>query len=138
MRRLHCLILLPLVCGYIACSGSTATSPVSTAAPEKQKSVVATERVENRISIDTTGCLTVEDFDRTATTPASAVPGCIDLDYGTKVVGPLEVKVKNVGGENFEYARIEVPGNGERWTSLAHLATGRDYYRRELNNLLKK
>ena len=133
MRR---LFLIPLVCGCVACSGGTDTSPVSTA--EKQKSIVATERIENSISIDTTGCLTVEDFDRTATAPASAVPGCIDLDYGTKVVGPLEVKVKRVGGEDFEYARIEVPGNGERWTSLAHLATGRDYYRRELNNLLKK
>lgn len=134
MRRLHGLILLPLICGCVACSDSTDRPQTSTA----KESAVATGRIENSISIDTTGCLTVEGFSQTAAAPASAVPGCIDLDRGTKVIGPLETKTIRVGDKDFEYAKIEVPGNGERWTSLAHLATGRDYYRRELNNLLKK
>jgi hypothetical protein len=96
---------------------------------------VLTGRIENSISIDTTGCLTIEAFDKTASAPASAVPGCIDLDRGVRVIGPLEVKI---GRYDSEYARIEVPGNGERWTSLAHLETGKEYYRRTLKNLLDK
>jgi hypothetical protein len=82
--------------------------------------------------------LTIEGFRQTASAPASAVPGCIDLDHGVLVIGPLELKSKRIGGSDFEYAKIEVPGNGERWTSLAHLETGKDYYRRELKNLLDK
>lgn len=96
------------------------------------------ERIENSITIDTTGCLTIEAFDKTASAPASSVPGCIDLDRGIRVVGPLEAKVVKIGGSDFTYARIEIPGKGERWTSLAHLETGKGYYRRSLKNLLDK
>jgi hypothetical protein len=65
--------------------------------------------------------LTIKGFDKTASAPASSVPGCIDLDRGIHVTGPLEVKVVRIVDEDFEYAKIEVPGKGLRWTFLKHL-----------------
>lgn len=130
------LILLAVASWCVGCSDNTPTAQVPASAT--QKAQVPTGRIDNSISIDTTGCLTIEAFDKTASAPASAVSGCIDLDRGARVIGPLEVKTVKVGGSDFTYAKIEVPGRGERWTSLAHLETGKDYYRRSLKNLLDK
>jgi hypothetical protein len=128
------LIVVAAVCWCAGCSDSTPTSQTPVSVP--QKAEITTGRIENSISIDTTGCLTIEAFDKTASAPASAVPGCIDLDHGVRVIGPLDVKIVKIGGST--YAKIEVPGKGERWTYLAHLETGKDEYRRTLKNLLAK
>jgi hypothetical protein len=130
------LILIAAALWCVGCSDNTPTAQAP--ANVSQKTQVPTGRIENSISIDTTGCLTIEAFDKTASAPASAVPGCIDLDRGVRVIGPLELKSKRISDRDFEYAKIEVPGKGERWTSLAHLETGKDYYRRSLKNLLDK
>jgi hypothetical protein len=128
---MHRLILIAAVWWCTGCADNAPTSQAPASIPLKTQTGI----IENSITIDTTGCLTIEAFDKTASAPASAVPGCIDIDRGLRVIGPLEVKV---GRYDSEYARIEVPGKGERWTSLAHLETGKDYYRRKLKNLLDK
>jgi hypothetical protein len=131
------LILLAAICWCIGCSDETRTKQVP-AVESTPATQVATGKIENSITIDTTGCLTIEAFDKTASAPASSVPGCIDLDRGVRVIGPLEVKTVKIGGSDFTYAKIEVPGKGERWTMLVHLETGRDEYRRTLKKLLDK
>jgi hypothetical protein len=88
---------------------------------ETPKTDVVTGRFENQIIIDTNGCATFEEFDRLSTTLEQSTPGCIDLDSGDKVIGPLEIKAIRHGTSEFSYARIEVPGKGERWTFLNHL-----------------
>lgn len=88
---------------------------------ETPQTDVATGRLENRIIIDTNGCATFEEFDHLSTTLDQATPGCIDLNRGDKVIGPIEIKLIHHGTGEFRYARIEVPGKGERWTSLNHL-----------------
>jgi hypothetical protein len=118
-------LLLSLSCG----------SPVkvSTAGEKQQESsgfspgridnTVATGRIKNTISIDTNGCPTLEGFERDIMHPGT-VPGCINLDRGDKVIGPIEVQVVMVGKSDptpTQYAKIEVPGKGEVWTFLAHL-----------------
>jgi len=126
--------MLPMLILLLCSCGSERSVSTHKASTADQTPNTATGRIENSIRIDTTGCLTIEQYDRTATAPASAVPGCVDLDRGVKVIGPLEVKVIR----DSEYARIEVPGNGERWTSLAHLETGRDAWQRAFDNAGKK
>jgi len=88
---------------------------------EAPRTDVSTGRLDNQIIIDTNGCATFEEFDRLSTTLDQSTPGCIDLDRGAKVIGPLEVKVIRHGTSEFRYARIEVPGKGGRWTFLNHL-----------------
>lgn len=89
--------------------------------PPKEKSVPVV-RTENTISIDTSGCLTFDQIVSLAASSTNSMPGCIDLDRGQRVIGPLEVRGSRMGSSNFDFARIEVPGKGERWTFLAHLA----------------
>lgn len=84
------------------------------------KKKFATGRFENHIIIDTNGCSTFEEFDRLSTGD-QAVSGCIDLDRGDRVIGPLEVKAASHGGTEFNYARVQVPRKDERWTFLNHL-----------------
>jgi len=79
-------------------------------------------RTENTISMDTSGCSTFDQIVALAGLSTNSMPGCIDLDEGQRVIGPLEVKGSRFGNSNTDFARIEVPGKGERWTFLAHLA----------------
>jgi hypothetical protein len=93
-----------------------------TADEERQKEKSITRRTENTISMDTSGCSTFDQIVALAGSSTNSMPGCIDLDEGQRVIGPLEVKGSRFGNSNTDFARIEVPGKGERWTFLAHLA----------------
>jgi hypothetical protein len=91
--------------------------------PGRIDKTVATGRIKNTINIDTNGCRTLEGFEQDIITPGT-VRGCINLDRGDKVIGPLEVQVVMVGNTDpkpSRYARIEMPGKGEVWTFYAHL-----------------
>jgi hypothetical protein len=119
-RTPHGAFMVVLVlCGCFGCSDQTAV--VGEKAPTKKAHVA---RTENTISTDTWGCLTFDGIVRAASSTAAEEPaalqsgGCSDLDHGEKVIGPLEVRV---GPTGHKFARIEVPGKGERWTFLAHL-----------------
>ncbi|MGD0777818.1 MAG: hypothetical protein ABSC05_33945 [Candidatus Solibacter sp.] len=83
---------------------------------EKAGAVVGTE---NTISVDTWGCSTFELIQVRAGSMDVSVRGCIDLNTGTKVIGPLETKTSRYGNK---FSRIEVPGHGELWTFFNHLA----------------
>jgi hypothetical protein len=91
--------------------------------PGRIDKTVAIGRIKNTISIDTSGCPTLEGFEKYTMHPG-AVPGCIDLDLGDKVVGPLEVQIVMIGKVDpgpFRFARIAVRGKGEVWTYYNHL-----------------
>jgi Uncharacterised protein family UPF0547 len=84
----------------------------------KEKSA-SVGRTENAIGIDTWGCATFEAMVLRAGSAMPSVAGCIDLDSGRRVIGPLEIKTYRYG---IKFARIEVPGKGELWTFFNHLA----------------
>ena len=103
------------------------TTPVpdtggGTVAAQQKEKPAPVVRTENTISIDTSGCQTFDQIVALAGSSTNSMPGCIDLDRGQRVIGPLEVRGSRMGSSNFDFARIEVPGKGERWTFLAHLA----------------
>jgi hypothetical protein len=82
-------------------------------------------RMENEILIYSIGCLTPEESLRYRLAGEKPLNGSIELRHGSRVIGPLEVTViKHDSGvsSDYEYARVEVPGKGERWVPLDHLA----------------
>jgi hypothetical protein len=117
--------VLPQKEGPHKTAGNATPGPATqqgTADEERQKEKSITRRTENTISMDTSGCSTFDQIVALAGSSTNSMPGCIDLDEGQRVIGPLEVKGSRFGNSNTDFARIEVPGKGERWTFLAHLA----------------
>jgi hypothetical protein len=104
---------------------STNGDDISGFGPGRIDKTVAAGRIKNTIARDTTGCSTLEGLEKYIMHPVAIAPrGCIDLESGDKVIGPLEVQVVMVGKSDPEphrYARIEVPGKGKVWTYYAHL-----------------
>jgi hypothetical protein len=81
-------------------------------------------RINNAISVDTCGCLSFALVVKWAGSSTTSIPGCMNLDQGRRVIGPLEIRTTKIGKNgdmDFKFARIEVPGKGDRWTFLAHL-----------------
>jgi hypothetical protein len=82
-------------------------------------------RIENTISVDTCGCRSFELVVKWAGSSTTSIPGCMNLDQGRRVIGPIEIRSSKIGKNGTDainFARIEVPGKGERWTFLAHLS----------------
>jgi hypothetical protein len=88
----------------------------NTAPGPSSAAVVGTE---NTISVDTWGCSTFELIQVRAGSMDASVRGCIELNTGRKVIGPLETRTSRYGTK---FSRIEVPGQGELWTFFNHLA----------------
>jgi len=86
---------------------------------DREGKAASVGRTANTISVDTWGCATFDAMVLRAGSAMPSVAGCIDLDSGRRVIGPLEIKTYRYG---VKFARIEVPGKGELWTFFSHLA----------------
>jgi hypothetical protein len=82
--------------------------------------IAAEAKAENTVVIDTWSCSTFEAIVFQSGSPEPSAPNCVDLNRGTRVIGPIEVRVSPRGTTRF--ARIEIPGRGGAWTYMAHLA----------------
>jgi hypothetical protein len=82
----------------------------------------ATGRAARTLAMSATGCLEIKDLYYDLANTADMVPGCLHLQSGIRVIGPLEVKLLKHGSVTFRCARVEVPGAGERWVFFDRLA----------------
>jgi hypothetical protein len=83
---------------------------------------------ENTMADDSQGCQTFDQIVAFAGSSTTSPAGCASLKRGQRVIGPLEVRGSTMENSAYDFARIEVPGRGERWTFLAHLK-GKDLKR---------
>jgi hypothetical protein len=108
-------VIVVAACGLV--SAQLLNRPTHPTLPVREAKVGGT--TDNSIRIDTWGCSTFDVMVFQAGSTMPSVDGCSDLDQGTRVVGPLEVRTDTHG---IKFARIEVPGRGEMWTYFNHLA----------------
>lgn len=89
---------------------------------ESPREPYVTGRAARTLAMGATGCLAIKDLYRDLASTADPVPGCLRLRSGSRVIGPLDVKVLKHGSLTYKCARVEVPGAGERWVFLERLA----------------
>ena len=92
---------------------SAEQNPVEVESPKKR---YVTGRTEKTLLGRHVACVVIEDLYRNLVRLSDLAPGCNYLEYGTKVIGPLEVKIIRHASISYLCARIDVPGKGERWT----------------------